>query len=69
MEKHNEDVGAQQRVLSVAEFVRLTHLGRNTIYQACRQGTIPCIRIGRRLLIPADALDRMLHAHSQETPK
>ncbi len=35
-------------------------IGRNQAYEAARNGQIPVIRIGRRLLVPTAALDRML---------
>ena len=35
-------------------------LGRNVIYEGIRNRSIPSIRVGRRILIPSDALDRML---------
>ncbi|MCL4853141.1 MAG: helix-turn-helix domain-containing protein [Bryobacteraceae bacterium] len=37
-------------------------LGRNATYDAAARGEIPTIRIGRRLLVPRAALDRMLLA-------
>ena len=35
-------------------------LGRNAAYEAAHRGDIPTIKIGRRLLVPIAALDRML---------
>lgn len=35
-------------------------LGRNATYDAAARGEIPTIRIGRRLLVPRAALERML---------
>ncbi len=35
-------------------------LGKNAAYQAAREGQIPVIRIGRRLVVPIAALERML---------
>jgi excisionase family DNA binding protein len=35
-------------------------IGRNQAYEAARNGQIPVIRIGRRLLVPTAALDRLL---------
>ena len=51
-----------QRWLSVNEFLKVHPkvLGRNTIYERIRDGTFPHVRLGRRLLIPEDALDRLL---------
>lgn len=35
-------------------------IGKNAAYQAARRGEIPTIRIGKRLLVPLAALERML---------
>lgn len=35
-------------------------IGRNQAYEAAARGELPVIRIGRRLLVPTAALDRML---------
>ena len=35
-------------------------LGRNATYKAVNNGQIPVVRIGRRLLVPRAALDRLL---------
>jgi len=35
-------------------------MGRNQAYEAAKAGEIPTIKIGRRLLVPRAALDRML---------
>ena len=50
------------RYISVKELLgRLDgRVSKNTMYQAIAAGTIPSIRIGRRILVPSDALDRML---------
>ena len=45
--------------LSVGEFVAQTGLKRQYVYDACREGTIPCLRIKRRVLIRASVLDEM----------
>ena len=46
--------------LTVDEFKSATKLGRTLIYEAIRRGELPSVRIGRRILIPADALDQLL---------
>ena len=46
--------------LTVEEAAALLGIGRNTAYQAAANGELPVIRIGRRLLIPRAALDRLL---------
>ena len=35
-------------------------IGKNAAYQAARRGEIPTIRIGKRLLVPLAALERLL---------
>ncbi len=49
-------------VYSPEEARRLLNLGRSTIYEALRAGTIPSIRVGRKYLIPVDMLHRFLGA-------
>ena len=47
-------------ILTVAEAGRVLRLGRNSAYEAVRRGEIPSVRIGRRLLVPRVALERLL---------
>ncbi|MBI3910326.1 MAG: helix-turn-helix domain-containing protein [Armatimonadetes bacterium] len=49
-----------QRVLTVAETARELRLGRSATYEAVKRGEIPSVRIGRRILIPVAALERLL---------
>ncbi len=35
-------------------------IGRSAAYEAARRGEIPTIRIGRKLLVPIAALERLL---------
>lgn len=49
-------------VLTVMEAARLLRVGRNTAYDLARMGTLPAIRIGRRMLIPKGGLLQMLSA-------
>jgi excisionase family DNA binding protein len=51
MEGENENV-----VLTATEAARLLRIGRATCYEQIRQGVIPSIRIGRRILVPRAAL-------------
>jgi excisionase family DNA binding protein len=45
---------------TVDEAAKKLGIGRNHAYEACHSGDLPSIRIGKRLLIPAAALDRLL---------
>ncbi len=43
-------------------------IGRTLLYEAIRRGEVPHVRVGRRILLPRDALDRMLAARSVSEP-
>ena len=43
---------------------RLGGIGRNQAYEAARRGEIPTIRIGKRILVPVAALDRLLSVNA-----
>ena len=47
-------------VLTPTETARLLRIGRATVYEQIRLGTIPSVRMGRRILIPRAALMRKL---------
>jgi excisionase family DNA binding protein len=47
-------------VLSIEEAGQMLGISRNLAYQAAHSGDLPTIRIGRRLLVPKAALERML---------
>jgi excisionase family DNA binding protein len=50
----------QPRTYTVEEAGKLLGVGRGLAYEAARSGEIPTIRIGKRLLVPKAALDRIL---------
>jgi excisionase family DNA binding protein len=45
---------------TVPEAAKRLGIGRNQAYEAAARGDIPTIRIGKRILVPLAALDRML---------
>ncbi len=45
------------------ELRRMTGLGLNAIDAAIRDGRLRAVRIGRRVVIPADSVRRFLEAH------
>ena len=47
-------------VFSVEEARRKLGVSRGLMYEAIRTGQIPSIRLGRRILIPRAALERLL---------
>jgi len=46
--------------VSVEEAGRILGIGRSSAFAAARRGEIPVLRIGRRVLVPRAALERML---------
>ena len=50
----------ERKTVSVTEAARQIGIGRNLAYEAIRRGEIPSIKIGKRLLVPVTALERML---------
>ena len=53
-------MSADRLTLSVPEAAQLLGVSRMTAYSAVREGTIPSLRIGRRVLVPRAALDPLL---------
>jgi excisionase family DNA binding protein len=49
-----------QHVLTVDEAAKLLRISRGSAYEAVRQGVIPSISIGRRILVPWVGLQRLL---------
>ena len=58
--RHSAARTERRTTLTVEEFAKLAGIHRGGAYEGVRRGTIPHVRIGRRIVIPADALDRML---------
>ena len=57
--------GAEERkTYNVEEAGRLLGIGRNQAYEAAKLGQIPTIKIGKRLLVPKAALDRILNGEA-----
>lgn len=47
-------------VYTVEEAQHLLGLSRGLVYEAIRTGGIPSVRIGRRILVPRVALERLM---------
>lgn len=50
--------------LTVEEAARRLGIGRNQAYDAVHRGEIPVIKIGKRLLVPLAAFERMLNGEA-----
>ncbi|MEE8550029.1 MAG: helix-turn-helix domain-containing protein [Gemmatimonadota bacterium] len=52
-------------VYTVLEAAELLGLGRHTAYEGVRSGVIPSVRVGRRILVPRVALEKLLRGDGQ----
>lgn len=52
--------------LSIVEAAKRLGIGRNQAYEAAERGDIPSIRIGKRILVPRLALERMLEGSARD---
>ena len=50
----------EPKVVSVPNAAVILGIGRNHAYELCRTGELPHIRLGRRIVVPVVALDRLL---------
>jgi excisionase family DNA binding protein len=50
--------------VTVTEAAKRLGIGRNQAYEAVHRGQVPAIRIGKRILIPVAALDRLLNGEA-----
>jgi excisionase family DNA binding protein len=55
------------RVVTVEEAATILQISRGAAYQAAKTKQLPTIRIGRRLLVPLAALDRMLSGNTADS--
>ena len=51
---------ATRDTFTVDEVAERLGIGRNAAYDAIRRGELPALRIGRRIIVPRAALDRLL---------
>jgi len=51
---------AERLTLTVEEAAHLLGISRGLAYELARSGRLPVVRLGRRLLVPKVALERML---------
>jgi excisionase family DNA binding protein len=49
-----------RKTYDVEEAGRLLGIGRNQAYEAAKRGDFPTIKIGKRILVPKAAFDRLL---------
>ena len=57
-----------RQTLTIPEAAKALGIGRNQGYEAARRGELPTIKMGKRLLVPLAALDRMLQGTQLTMP-
>ena len=57
-----------RQTLTVEQAAPILGIGRNSAYEAIRRGEIPALRLGRRLVVPRRALERLLWDNDFGTP-
>jgi excisionase family DNA binding protein len=54
----------ERLTVSVPEAGAMLGLSRQASYEAARRGDIPCLRFGRKLVVPIAALERLLEGEA-----
>ena len=53
---------AKPRTYTVEQAAKIMGISRSTAYECVRLGTLPSLRFRRRIVIPANAIERLLDA-------
>lgn len=53
-------MNGEKMILTVKETAQVLSLSRNSVYQGVLTGQIPCLKVGKRILIPRKALEELL---------
>lgn len=64
MDANLETTKPERRVVTLNEAALILRISRGSAYEAAKRKEIPTIRIGRRLLVPLAALERMLSGNT-----
>jgi excisionase family DNA binding protein len=56
----DSDAADRRLTLTVEEAGQLLGVSRSYAYELVRQGALPCLRLGRRIVIPVRALEALL---------
>lgn len=51
---------SERRTRTIEETAHILGLSRSTTFRLAKTGELPSIKIGRRVLVPLDAIERML---------
>ena len=57
-----------RRTMTVEEAAHMLGISRSSAYECVRRGELRALRLGRRLVVPRDALEQMLGGDQVTTP-
>ncbi|MGH9235566.1 MAG: helix-turn-helix domain-containing protein [Acidimicrobiales bacterium] len=57
-----DQISIRRLTLTVAEAGQVLGVSRSYAYELVRQGQLPCMRLGRRIVVPVRALEALLDA-------
>jgi excisionase family DNA binding protein len=60
MDPKDNDGPPQRLTLTVEDAGQMLGVSRSYAYELVRQGALPCMRLGRRIVIPVRALDALI---------
>jgi excisionase family DNA binding protein len=66
MSENTGNGSSKGRVMTLSEAASLLRISRGSAYEAAKRREIPTIKIGRRLLVPRDALERLLTGNTAD---
>ena len=49
-----------RRTFTIPEAAIIVGVGKSTLYEHVKNGDVPCVRLGRRVVIPAHVIESML---------
>lgn len=58
----------KSRAYTIEEVAALLGISRGLAYEGARAGTIPTVRVGRRLLVPRATFDKLFPSGDAEPP-
>jgi excisionase family DNA binding protein len=61
------DAEIVRQTLTVEEAAQILGIGRTLAFEMARRGDLPALRLGRRLVVPRAALERMLRGEHDAT--
>ena len=54
-------------VVTIAEAAKLLGISRSFAYELVKRGELPVVRLGRRQLVPKEALSRLMESVAQQS--